>query len=626
MNRTRIARLALYVAAALLLWSVAVAVSDGFRFRIVGIVISTRDALRPLVLAALLVLASAVADRHLIGAIARSALRRANDGMTAFAAAFARPAWSVAWALAAGMLMLSVALGSRAASGADSSGYVSQAALWARGTLIQTEPLASAVPWPYAVATFAPLGYRPAPGGPRIVPTYAPGLPMLMAVFGAIGGPRAMYLVVPLCAAALILLTYALGLRLGSPMSAMAAAVLTATSPAMLFMVLWPMSDVPVAAFWLGALLLALGPRERSDATGQALSERSESKGSIATGVLTGIAILIRPNLAPLAIVPVALVAINAASRGRAAIVRAAIACALAIAPFAGAVAAINAYLYGGPLQSGYGATGDASSLYSLANIVPNVRRYSGWLFETQGPLIAVALVALAVRLFWRTDRARRLVAIFVALVIASYLPYIVFDVWWYLRFLIPALPILYFFGGDLLVSLTARFGVRTQALVTMLFVAAVGAHGLVFAIDGDVLGVGEGEQRYVEIGRFARDELPNKAVMIAMQHSGSLRYYAGRSTLRYDLLTVPRLDQAVDLLRGLGAGPFLVLEDWEEPVFRERFKDHQTVKTLDSRLYAILDSNTSVRIYDLSTLPAPAAPHIVRHIPRTVLYGRYDE
>jgi hypothetical protein len=56
------------------------------------------------------------------------------------------------------------------------------------------------------------------------------------------------------------------------------------------------------------------------------------------------------------------------------------------------------------------------------------------------------------------------------------------------------------------------------------------------------------------------------------MQHSGSVRFYSGRATLRYDLLDAAWLDRAIDHLESLGFRTYALLEDWEEEVFRERF------------------------------------------------------
>lgn len=418
-----------------------------------------------------------------------------------------------------------------------------------------------------------------------------------------------MFWIVPLCSGAVVLLTYALGLRVTSPLAALGGTLLIAASPTTLFMTLWPMSDVPVTAFWLAALVLALRTPARP----------------LAVGVLTGIAILIRPNLAPLALVPVALLAVNAWPQPRPRLVNILAVSSAAIAACALIVAAIHTYLYGGPLRSGYGA-GDASKLYAVANIVPNIKQYGGWLFQSQGVLAAVAVLAWLLQLLWRTSLTNRLLAVFVAIVAASYLPYIVFDDWWYLRFFLPALPILYLFAASLIERAIGRLGASVQATVTTAVVLAMCGHALAFAFQKEIFGIGEGEQRYVDVGRFVRDELPRNAVVLAMQHGGSIRYYAGNTTIRYDLLTTARLDQAVDLLRGWQYGPYLVLEDWEEPLFRDRFKEQQTLRTLDQRLLAVLDSNTSVRIYDLSEQAVPGSPRTIKHIPRTRCCGRFDE
>ena len=116
----------------------------------------------------------------------------------------------VAPAAAVILLALSFAYGVRAAGASDSYGYVSQARLWLAGDLHVHQDFAAAVPWPNADWTFTPLGYRPAPGH-TLVPTYAPGLPLLMAMFMTIGGNCGAFVVTTLSGAILILLTFALG-------------------------------------------------------------------------------------------------------------------------------------------------------------------------------------------------------------------------------------------------------------------------------------------------------------------------------------------------------------------------------------------------------------------------------
>jgi hypothetical protein len=95
----------------------------------------------------------------------------------------------------------------------------------------------------------------------------------------------------------------------------------------------------------------------------------------------------------------------------------------------------------------------------------------------------------------------------------------------------------------------------------------------------------------------------PPNAVILAAQHSGSVRYYANRITLRYDFLAPEGLDAALRELREKGYRPYIVLEDWEEVNFRKRFGAASRVGRLDWRP---LVSIPPVRIYDAES---PATP-----------------
>src|SRR5262249_794882 len=178
--------------------------------------------------------------------------------------------------------------GAMVAGGADSYGYISQAALWHRGLPIVRQDVVGASPWPDPAETWAPLGYRPSPHERgAIVPIYPPGLPLLMALFQTIGGFCAAFLVVPISGALTVWLTFVLGRRVvGAAGVALWSAVLVSTSPVFLYQLMNAMSDVPVTAFWSLALVLAIIGRP------------------LASGLAASIAIAIRPNLVVLAPVP----------------------------------------------------------------------------------------------------------------------------------------------------------------------------------------------------------------------------------------------------------------------------------------------------------------------------------
>ena len=189
-------------------------------------------------------------------------------------------------ALAGVTLALGLRFGTFTASGADSYGYVSQADLWLNGTLIIEQPLHDQVTWRWANWTLSPLGYRPGQTGGTMVPSYAPGLPLLMAAFKFIGGDVALYSVVPLLGALAVWLTSRLGLTLAGPPAAALAAFALMVSPIFLFQLVYPMSDVPATAWWLAAIVTALG---------------GSTLFAVLSGLAAAVAILTRPNLFPLA-------------------------------------------------------------------------------------------------------------------------------------------------------------------------------------------------------------------------------------------------------------------------------------------------------------------------------------
>src|SRR6476469_4840688 len=99
-----------------------------------------------------------------------------------------RAATLAALCLAAATAYAGIHWGSTVGGGTDSYGYVSQAGLLRQGHLTTAIDLARPSPWPSAIETWAPLGYRPAlDRRDAIVPLYPPGLPMLMAAAQAIG-------------------------------------------------------------------------------------------------------------------------------------------------------------------------------------------------------------------------------------------------------------------------------------------------------------------------------------------------------------------------------------------------------------------------------------------------------
>jgi hypothetical protein len=474
----------------------------------------------------------------------------------------ARAHFWIAAALAAIVIATGLVWSTRVAAGADAYGYVSEADLWLRGDLHIDQSFAASAPWPLARWTFTPLGYRPEPVGYRIVPQYAAGLPLLMAAFKSVAGQCGMFWVVPVCGGLLVFATYAIGRRIGRPVVGLAAAWIVAFSPTQLFMLMAPMSDVPAAAGWALSVACALGQTPLSAA---------------AAGSAAAIAILIRPNLAPLAIVIGIWIVWRGPARARAACF------ALPAAAGAIAVGVINARLYGSPFVPGY----DMTDAYAVSYVLPNLRRYGWWLISAETPFGLAGLAALIIRSerVWRTRASREALPLLVAatgVIWISYLAYVPWDAWWYLRFLLPAWPMMTL-GTASLAAAVYRAAPST-ALRTLIIagLGAIGINGVWQAAQRDTFSVATGEAKYIEVAKTVESLTDADAVIISAQHSGSIRYYAGRLTLRWDVGDPAWLDRTVDWLAVHGHHPYFVVEPQEVDQLRSRYGVRNASARLD--------------------------------------------
>jgi hypothetical protein len=503
--------------------------------------------------------------------ISRRVVRVARDARwIAATAAVAAAAAGFAW-------------GTYVAGGSDSYCYLSQAELFAAGRVVNIQAIAAIAPWEDGARAFVPVGHVPAfsPVG-ATAPMCPPGYPMLMALARTVGGRAAMFAVVPLLGALAVWSTFVLGRRLAGPAGGALAALLLAASPPFLYQVVQPMTDVPASAMWAVALVAVTDRRFTSSARGAALG-----------GIATGAALLIRPNLVPVAAVAALAVFIERPLRWRD-VLRTWTMFGAGILPFALIVAALQNAMYGGPLKSGYG---DLDFLFRIDHVWPNLQRYPAWLLQTETPIV---LCALASPWLVGSPRLRRQclwLLGFVAAVFACYIPYEVFNAWWYLRFLLPAYPPLLVLTAAAVVGILSRvsarwraFGLTAVALLSIFFVRE--------AIDRKVFELRDYERRYRLAGDYVAAHLPPNAVVVTAQESGSVRFYSRRLTLTWRGLPPRDIARALDFLRAQGYRPYLLLEMWEQPEFVERFEATSPSSGLGWPPMA--DINHEVRIYDL--------------------------
>lgn len=329
--------------------------------------------------------------------------------------------------------------------------------------------------------------------------------------------------------------------------------MLLSVSPPFLYQLVQPMSDVPGVACWLGAL---------------AAASHGTTVSAALAGGLSALAVAIRPNLGPLAgVILIAALVGRAAGRWRRAIAFAA-----GLAPGIVALGWVQDVRYGSPFSSGYGTVADG---FGAHNIGPNLARYPRWLTETHTPFIWLSLLTPA----WIHRHARRpglawSAALLTCAVWAAYLPYTYFQPheWFYTRFLLPAIALMLLFAAGITLSIVRPLPQRLRSPATCAILAGVLGTSLLSSQARSAFELHRLERKYPAAGGFARDHLPAAAFILAGQHSGSLRYYASRPTLRWDLLGASHLDQALASLRAEGFEPFAVLDADEDEAFRLKF------------------------------------------------------
>jgi hypothetical protein len=453
--------------------------------------------------------------------------------------------------------------GTFAAGGSDSYCYVHQARAWATGQLRVVEPLALEAPWPDAPLTFAPAGHIPSPTVPgAIAPICPAGLSLAMVPFvwagwaGQAERPsRLPFVVVPLFGVLLVWSTYLLGARFSRRVG-LASALLLACSPAFLFQLMQPMSDVPAAALWVLAASTATSGKRRSP---------------LMAGLSTSAAIAVKPNLLPMGVV-LGLFLLFRPDRLWRARARDAAMFAAASLPGCLLVAVVQAMFYGSPLRSGYGAL---PTLFAAEHIVPNAVRYATWMWQSHGFVWLLVLATPVLLPGWLTT----LLVSLVVVNIACYLPYAVFNDWWYLRFLLPAIAILLVMAIAVVDALLHLW--RKPLWLAHVFAIVICVFFIREARARSVFDLHRLEARYQRAGLYVDSHLPADALVVTSWESGSIRYYGHRNTLVWDALDPAWLDRAIAYVRMRGDEPYLLFERWEEPIFRQRFAG-STIARLD--------------------------------------------
>jgi hypothetical protein len=432
--------------------------------------------------------------------------------------------------------------------GADSYGYASASQVIASGRLIDAAPIAEWLTAPNRLAIASPLGWTPAPDASGIGPTFPIGTSTLMAMSSLVGGPQAVFFVAPAMALLTLALVYRSARDWFDAETALLAVAILAWNPVFLAYAKQPMSDVPATAWVTLAAVLAM---------------RRGASSAVGAGLAAGAAVITRPALLIAAgVIP--FVALRG-ERPYQRFLLSGIAAAIGVA----VQMVIQATLFGSPFSSGYGP---AAGLFALSHAAPNAVIFARQIWIAFGPIwlagVIGGLVIAPPELRWRV------LALFVAVTL-PYLFYLPFDHWETLRFLLPGLAIFSIVIAAAFVGLARSERIRYMApAVPVLFTLLMFGRSEMLLRASSQWTIQSLEARYPLAGEWVNVNTPAGSVVLANQHSGSLRWYGRRRTLRWDFVDPARLTTTVRELQSRGAAVYVALEGDEVAMFEERFKD----------------------------------------------------
>ncbi len=441
----------------------------------------------------------------------------------------------------------------RVAGGLDSYGYVSTARLIASGRLSEPQPLASILPFPDPLKAATPIGHVPAIEGFSSVPRFPIGLPVMMALFAALHSTGPFF--VPLVMAYVTLaLAYLMGRMSSDRLTGLFAAALVAVDPVFAVSAVHPMSDVP-AACWLLAAIWAVDTDDR----------RRSPLWNMTAGICAGMAMLTRPVLLPAVLVFLLIHLLRTQSRS-------AWVAAATTSVFLLLQIWLNATLYGTMTTSGYGSASHMFEL-SFSRIAANLSNFGKWLIYSRSTLFWLAWPGALVVL--RRDRWAWELSAIAAAAAAPYLFYLVFDNWDSSRFLLPTIVLVLIVCARALSQFLSLRTAQAWRPAVLFAIAFIGGFVSQQFLQREGIGRSRVEEgKYALVGEWFRRNTSERAVVLSSLHSGAIRLYGSRPTIRWDEIPGDSLDATIERLVASGYEPYLALDTPSEPpIYKERFE-----------------------------------------------------
>lgn len=372
-----------------------------------------------------------------------------------------------------------------------------------------------------------PLGF--VASGPRAVPQYPPGFPLLLAVAGVLGAELLVPAVVGLLSCVLV---YGIALDLTDRWAALGVAAIWALVPTVVFGATSIMSDLPAAAAVLG-------------------SYWAYRRGYVpVSALLFGLSVCIRPTNVLFGLALSILLLRD----------RTLLRFAAWTLPVVALYGSYNHLVYGALWRTGYGdLTGDLTAHVFTQHLGFYLRETGAQL----APLVLLAMLGLR--------RERRSELAFLLCWSSAYLFFYSFwrsggDVWWWTRFLLPGYGPISFLAAHGLASVRERaMSRRTAARAWVLagaacFLLLAVAHELALGVRHGDLWLRNRGSDYPHVVAVVEDLAPPGSFVGSVEFAGAFRIYGRSAPFVSTHSNAPDL---VDAVAAQGHAAFLVVEPW---------------------------------------------------------------
>lgn len=443
------------------------------------------------------------------------------------------------------------------AGGADSGGYYNLARFFTEGHVGgAVRPLPGLGTDAATTPAVLPLGFTWGTEPGTMVNTYPIGFALHLAAAAAlVGWGAAGKLTLAVVAGAALLVFYLLAAKLLPPVWSLALVVVLGCYPPALYQFLQPMSDATCLLWSTAAIYAAVQCREGRGAVGWA----------VAAGFALGLAVLTRAT--SILLLPAVLVGLGWRPRSWGALVAGGLVPAVVLATY-------NHLAFGDVTLTGYGR--GIWTLFRGQNVAPTLVHFARWKTVFVGPAVLALWLGSAGRTLRRNGWPERVLWLWALALVGPYSTYVVSDDGWeFLRFILPAMPAVLLGAGLTarrlwlwaIASPPSRAGPARALIGAAVGTALVAALALSTASCRrlHVAEVRRTELRYPESIAWIAEQVPTDAVVVAMQLSSALYFYADYRLLNYSRIGGAELSEHVRAVEAAGVPVYALLFPHEQ-------------------------------------------------------------